>query len=217
MKNLKSAFLLLIGLFIISACTVEKRVYNKGFHVQWNKRLKSPDAVHHERDVQLQSEGDKFVEDRSSVRANSADWIYEASRSASHMFQDETLNSSEEVHALREVDGSDVHSNYTAEEQFGKKKTRTKEISVFVKEQRNTTNKSASEPTVGTSQQVALILVILVGVLGIHRFYLGYYGIGILMILTLGCCGILALIDLIRIAIGDLKPKYGEYTETLWE
>lgn len=214
MKNLKSAFLLLIGLFIISACTVEKRVYNKGFHVQWNKRLKSPDAVHHERDVQLPSEGDKFVEDRSSVRANSA-WSDQSSGSASQMFQDETLNSSEEVHALREVDDSDVHSNYTAEEQFGKKKTRTKEISVFVKQQRNTTNKSASEPTVGTSQLVALILVIVVGVLGIHRFYLGYYGIGILMILTLGCCGILALIDLIRIVIGDLKPKYGEYTETL--
>jgi TM2 domain-containing membrane protein YozV len=60
-----------------------------------------------------------------------------------------------------------------------------------------------------------LVLVLLAGVLGIHRFYLGHIGIGVLMILTAGCCGILALIDLIRIITGDLKPKGGEYTETL--
>jgi TM2 domain-containing membrane protein YozV len=67
----------------------------------------------------------------------------------------------------------------------------------------------------GKSQLVALILVIFVGVLGIHRFYLGYTGIGILQLLTGGGCGIWALIDLIRIATGDLKPKDGDYTEKL--
>ena len=67
----------------------------------------------------------------------------------------------------------------------------------------------------GKSQVIALILVIFVGILGVHRFYLGYTGIGVLMILTLGCCGILALIDLIRIATGDLKPKNGDYSEKL--
>ncbi len=67
----------------------------------------------------------------------------------------------------------------------------------------------------GKSQLVALILVIFVGGIGIHRFYLGYTGIGIIQLLTLGGCGIWALIDLIRIATGDLKPKDGEYSETL--
>jgi TM2 domain-containing membrane protein YozV len=67
----------------------------------------------------------------------------------------------------------------------------------------------------GKSQVIALILVLLVGGLGIHRFYLGYTWQGIVQLLTLGGCGIWALIDLIRIITGDLKPKDGEYTTKL--
>ncbi len=59
------------------------------------------------------------------------------------------------------------------------------------------------------SQGIALILVFLVGLLGIHRFYLGYTAVGIIQLLTVGGCGIWALIDLIRIATGDLKPADG--------
>ena len=67
----------------------------------------------------------------------------------------------------------------------------------------------------GKSQVVALILALVVGGLGIHRFYLGYTWQGIVQLLTFGGLGVWALIDLIRIAIGDLKPKNGEYEKTL--
>lgn len=67
----------------------------------------------------------------------------------------------------------------------------------------------------GKSQIVALILVLLVGGLGIHRFYLGYTTEGVIQLLTAGGCGIWALIDLIRIVTGDLKPKGGDYDKTL--
>lgn len=63
----------------------------------------------------------------------------------------------------------------------------------------------------GKNQWVALILVLLVGGLGVHRFYLGYTWQGVVQLLTLGGCGIWALIDLIRIVTGDLKPKGGDY------
>ena len=66
----------------------------------------------------------------------------------------------------------------------------------------------------GKSQLVALLLVIFVGTFGIHRFYLGYIGIGIIQLLTLGGLGIWALIDLIRIITGDLTPKDGDYDKT---
>ena len=65
------------------------------------------------------------------------------------------------------------------------------------------------------SQLVALLLAIFVGGIGIHRFYLGYTKIGIIQLLTAGGCGIWALIDLIRIITGDLKPNGGDYTKTL--
>ncbi len=65
------------------------------------------------------------------------------------------------------------------------------------------------------SQVTALLLVIFLGGLGIHRFYLGYTWQGIVQLLTLGGLGIWALIDLIRIITGDLKPKNGSYSKTL--
>ncbi|MBN8676006.1 MAG: TM2 domain-containing protein [Chitinophagales bacterium] len=67
----------------------------------------------------------------------------------------------------------------------------------------------------GKSQVIALILCALVGGLGIHRFYLGYTWQGIVQLLTLGGCGIWALIDLIRIITGSLEPKNGPYEKTL--
>jgi TM2 domain-containing membrane protein YozV len=67
----------------------------------------------------------------------------------------------------------------------------------------------------GKSQLVALILALVVGGIGIHRFYLGYTWQGVVQLLTLGGCGIWSLIDLIRIAIGDLEPKNGPYDKTL--
>lgn len=67
----------------------------------------------------------------------------------------------------------------------------------------------------GKSQLVALLLCLIVGGLGIHRFYLGYTWQGVVQLLTGGGCGIWALIDLIRIIIGDLGPKGGSYAKTL--
>lgn len=66
----------------------------------------------------------------------------------------------------------------------------------------------------GKSQVVALLLVLFLGGLGIHRFYLGYTWQGIVQLLTLGGLGIWSTIDLIRIIIGDLQPKDGAYDKT---
>lgn len=72
------------------------------------------------------------------------------------------------------------------------------------------------EPYVGLSQLVAALLCFFLGALGVHRFYLGYTVIGIIQFLTGGCCGIWALVDFIRIVLGDLKPaNYEDYEEKL--
>ena len=54
-----------------------------------------------------------------------------------------------------------------------------------------------------------LILCILLGGLGVHRFYVGKIGTGILMLLTLGGLGIWILIDIIVIAVGKFKDSSG--------
>ena len=52
---------------------------------------------------------------------------------------------------------------------------------------------------------VTQILVWFLGAFGIHRFYTGYIGIGILQLLTFGGCGIWTLIDFISISINNYR------------
>lgn len=59
----------------------------------------------------------------------------------------------------------------------------------------------------------ALLICWFVGVLGIHRFYLGYTWQGVVQLLTLGGLGIWTLIDFIRIIVRDLLPADGNYTD----
>jgi len=54
-----------------------------------------------------------------------------------------------------------------------------------------------------------LLLCLFAGGLGIHRFYAGKTGTGILMLLTGGGCGIWALIDLIMIVTGNFTDING--------
>ena len=59
------------------------------------------------------------------------------------------------------------------------------------------------------SRLVALLLCFFVGVLGVHRFYVGKTGTGILQLLTIGGLGIWTFIDCIMIVVGSFTDADG--------
>ena len=58
------------------------------------------------------------------------------------------------------------------------------------------------------SKTIALLLCVFLGWLGIHRFYVGKVGTGILYLLTCGLFVIGWLIDIIVIASGSFKDQF---------
>lgn len=60
---------------------------------------------------------------------------------------------------------------------------------------------------------VALLLCIFGGGLGLHRFYAGKIGTGVLMLLTAGGCGIWAIIDLVLICCKKFTDNDGNVIE----
>ena len=62
----------------------------------------------------------------------------------------------------------------------------------------------------GTSEKgfvPTVMLCFFLGALGVHRFYVGKIGTGIVQLLTLGGLGIWALVDFIMVVTGNFKDS----------
>lgn len=67
----------------------------------------------------------------------------------------------------------------------------------------------AYQQTSEKSRLVALLLCLFVGYIGIHRFYAGKNGSGVLYLCTYGLFGIGVLVDLIMILTGSFTDDHG--------
>ena len=67
-----------------------------------------------------------------------------------------------------------------------------------------------STTTSTTDWLTLFLLTFFVGVLGVHRFYVGKIGTGVLMLITLGGLGVWFLVDLLLVVTGQFTNKDGQ-------
>lgn len=76
----------------------------------------------------------------------------------------------------------------------------------------NVANANATAGFAGTStksKMVALLLCVFLGYFGAHQFYAGKIGAGILYLCTFGLCGVMWILDIIKILSGTFKDGNG--------
>ncbi|MDR1298550.1 MAG: NINE protein [Deltaproteobacteria bacterium] len=59
------------------------------------------------------------------------------------------------------------------------------------------------------SQLAVILLCFFLGGLGIHRFYVGRWGLGILLLITLGGLGVWVIIDFVLAVLGKIRDADG--------
>lgn len=78
--------------------------------------------------------------------------------------------------------------------------------------QNTPTNASMANRETSTKQKshlTTLLLAFFFSILGVHRFYTGYIGIGFAQLFTLGGLGLWSLIDVLCISFNRYKDKSG--------
>jgi len=141
-----------------------------------------------------------------------------------------TKNSSEllvkmpETLTTKKVISSAEASKATSKEVRIAQKQIKSELKVSVKEIKAEAKNEGAKADGGKSQIVAFLLAFLIGIFGIHRFYLGgkknttngiLQLIFTLLIITAPITWIWVTVDWIRILVGTLKPGSGEYATKL--
>ncbi len=211
MKNnnlLRLTFICLITL--ISSCSIQKRTYRSGYHVEWNKNYTSANSKESSEQNAIANNDYEHSEEQTYSTIPIENEIIVSSDLAINEIESEMNFQSELISATEVKDENrilpiniiDIKKDIEQNKIESGTISSTKIIS-------NKSNKSSNAAANGGKLQiVALILCILFGVIGVHRFYLGYSGLGVLYLLTFGLFGIGWLIDLILLIIPNgLTPK----------
>lgn len=230
---------------LLSSCSIQKRVYNSGFHIEWFGSKNDKGIVQTKAKKEVNSS--EFIVNDLPVSENSNAKIIELDRSSkdkeSLLFSKENIN--KPLKQNFDTSSCDIIIKNNGEEIYGK----VTEISLYEIKYRNCDNPDG--PSISISKKdvfmikypngtktiitqgkkivktektapaernkndrslVATVLLwLFLGGLGIHRFYIGHIGMGILYLLTGAFCGIGWLIDGILLLTGGLKPKNGDY------
>jgi hypothetical protein len=196
-----------------SSCSVEKRVHRRGYHVEWNtskEKGQNNMAIQHDEKALEASSIAVNTAESGSTKAEIATEVGQASTSVeSTQSSDLILNASASINEKEEALRSPSIRTFETKAQDNTQTVLYTQANSEIKQA-----ESFAEATEGGSKSriTALVLCFFLGALGIHRFYLGYTGIGVLYLLTLGLFGFGVLVDFIRLIIKPgLQPKDGTY------
>ena len=190
-------------LLALSSCTMEKRVYMSGYNIQWNTHKSALDK------------NESVIKIAKQVKENKVPTVEQPEKESNIAYSVLTTTNDNVVTASI---GKSVIALSNKTVLFNKKQSSItakpnliSEVKIVKATKENKTKKKSKKSTFlggGKSQIVALILCIFLGTLGIHRFYLGYTGMGLLYLFTFGLLGIGWLIDVILLIIPNgLTPK----------
>lgn len=214
----------IITILILASCStssdvvqngrINKRKYNKGFFIKSN--------TNNHRTF-LSNLPKKTIWHKKSNTEKSTLLYADLNANSSQLIPNSSTNE-----ILNKINNSNKTTNYSLSETSNKKSQKNKSLKRkdFVKlkkliKKEIIASKTEKKPKIiedddegdnnegDKSQIVTLILLVFLGFLGVHRFYLGDIGIGLLYLLTGGLCGIGFIIDLILLLTGSLKPKDG--------
>lgn len=214
MKNKNLLKLTLIcSIALISSCSIQKRTFRSGYHIEWNKNYSSTNSKESaEHNIIANNENKQFEEEANSTVPIENDVIISSDFANNEIesdinFQSDLISApnAKNENSILPINNIDSKKDI---EQNQIESSKNSDSKITSNKSKNPNKISSARANGGKLQIVALILCILLGLIGVHRFYLGYTGMGILYLLTLGLFGIGWIIDIILLIIPNgLTPK----------
>lgn len=188
-------------LLILASCMIIKKRYLDGYRFFAKTGKKSP-PVHL---VNNPKQHDVLSQEVKNETA-----IYASAEKTNHFITANEITSqksiTEDTHAFRKSQASLRKSLHNSGKQKSVRRSKLK---------KNSPPEPVGNPweLTGKDKTLAIILCVLLGSWGIHRFYLGYTGMGCIYMLTGGLFLVGCSVDFVRLLLDDLGPKVPEHVQ----